>query len=318
MRGQRNFLIGWVVVITGVVLTGQALDLWPSGLGDILQRSLPAVLIALGVGTFFRGRVPFSSMIALALTVFVVVNIAVIGFSSRSGQQRSDQRVAVNQAIGEAVTLLTVDVGVLSTDIRVSLDTSAGALVTGEFSGGRDSAFTADYIDDGSGRATLTLRETQANAFPNLDNIGRGLLVLALPAGIGLDLAVTAQQGAATLNLDQADLERLNLDLLRGDATITLPEYAPRSPSLAADPEALIGTLRALEGSITIAVPSEVGARFELNRAGSGIDPQFDATVFNFLQNDVLESRNFDRVTIKLRYAVVAPRGPIRVTEALR
>lgn len=318
MRVQRNFLIGWVVLAIGVVLVGQALDLWPSGLNDILQRSFPAVLIAIGVGTFLRGRVPFSSVIALALTVFVVVNVAVVGFSSRSGQQRDDQQVAVSQVISDSVTLLTIDVGVLSTDLSVTLDTSAGAIVTGNFTGSRESLFSTTYTDDGSGRATLILRETQASAFPSLEDIGRGSLTLALPAGIGLDLALVVQQGAATLNLDQADLERLNLDLLRGDATITLPEYAPRSPSLAAEPNALMGSLQALDGSITIAVPAEVGARFELNRAGSGIDPQYDATVFNFLQNDVLESRNFDRVSIKLRYAVVAPRGPIRVTEAIR
>src|SRR5690606_34131309 len=141
MVRQRDFLIGLVVLAVGIILTGTALDIWPGGLGDILRRALPAVLIALGIGAFLRGRVPFSSIVALAITAFLVVNIAVVGFSSRSGQQREDQRVAVNQQIDESVTLLTIDVGVLSTDVNIALDTSAGRLVAGEFTGSRESAF---------------------------------------------------------------------------------------------------------------------------------------------------------------------------------
>lgn len=320
MRSQRNFLIGLLILIVGVILTGQALSAWPSGLGDILQRALPAVLIAFGVGTALRGRAPFASVIAIAVAAFVVVNVAVIAFSSRSTQQREDQRVAVNQPIGAGVTLLTLDVGVLSSDVSIALDTSAGRVVTGEFIGSRESSFTADYIDDGTGRASLTLRETQTNQFPNLDNIGRGRLVLALPAGLGIDLALTGQNGAATLNLDQADLERLNIELVRGDAIVTLPSYQPRSPSLApgegANQTPLLGTLQVTDGNITIAVPTGVGARFELSLFDPNIELQIDRTVFNQLtQPNAIESRNFDNAPIRLRYAIVAPRGQIRVTE---
>ncbi len=323
MARQRNFLIGLVVLAVGIVLTGNALDIWPGGLGDILRRALPAVLIALGIGAFLRGRVPFSSIVALAITAFLVVNIAVVGFSSRSGQQREDQSVPVSQQIEASVTLLTIDVGVLATDVNVALDTSAGRIVTGEFTGSRESAFEVDYVDDGTGRATLTLRETQPNPFPNLDDIGRGDLTLALPAGVGIDLALTGQQGAATLNLDQADLERLNVNLTRGDVIITLPDYQPRSPSQAATDNPnlppLLGTLQVLDGSLTVAVPDGVGARFELNLFDSGVERQFDPTVFNELrQPPAIESRNIDAAAVKLRYAIVVPRGQIRITEVVR
>lgn len=319
MRPQRNFLIGLIALLAGIVLTGQALGIWPGGLSDILQRALPAALIALGLGTFLRGRVPFASIIAIALTVFIVINIAVLAFSSRSGQQRDDQTVAVNQPVGTGVTLIAIDVGVLSTDVVVSLDTSAGKIVTGEFVGSRESAFDIDYVDDNSGRAVLTLRETQANAFPRLEDVGRARLTLALPAGVGVDLTIASQQGAATLNLDQANLERLNLNLVRGDAIITLPEYQPQSPSLTAVADALMGTLQVLEGSITVAVPSTVGARFELSIIDPSLAPQFDATVFNYLRlPDAIESRNFDRSTVKLRYELAVPRGQIRINEILR
>lgn len=323
MVRQRDFLIGLVILAVGIVLTGNALDIWPGGLGDILRRALPAVLIALGIGAFLRGRVPFSSIVALAITAFLVVNIAVVGFSSRSGQQREDQRVPVDQQIDENVTLLTVDVGVLSTDVEIALDTSAGRVVRGEFVGSRESTFDVSYTDDGTGRATLTLRETQPNPFPNLDDIGRGSLILAFPAGVGIDLALTGQQGGATLNLDQADLERLNVNLTRGDVIVTLPDYQPRSPSQAATDNPnlppLLGTLQVLDGTLTVAVPDGVGARFELNLFDSGVERLFDPTVFNELrQPPAIESRNIDAASVKLRYAIVVPRGQIRITEVVR
>lgn len=323
MRTQRNFLTGLVVLIVGLALSAMALDVLPGGFSDVLRRTLPAVLIALGIGTFLRGRVPFSSVIALALTAFIAVNIAVIGYSSRSTQQRDDRRVPVAQAIGEGVTLLTVDISVLSSDVRITLDTSAGRVVTGEFVGSRESAFDATYTDDGTGRATLTLHETQPSAFPDLNDIGRGSLTVALPAGVGLDVALTGQQGTATLNLDQADLERLNVNLARGDAVITLPDYQPRSPSQATSDAPnlppLLGTLQVLDGSLTVAVPTGVGARFELNLFDSGMERQFDPTVFNELrQPPAIESRNIDTAPVKLRYAIVVPRGQIRITEAVR
>ena len=323
MVRQRDFLIGLVVLAVGVILTGTALDIWPGGLGDILRRALPAVLIALGLGTFLRGRIPFSSIVALAITAFLVVNIAVVGFSSRSGQQREDQTLPVDQQINESVTLLTIDVGVLSTDVNIALDTSAGRRVTGEFVGSRESAFDVDYTDDGTGRATMTLRETQPNPFPNLDDIGRGNLTLTLPAGVGIDLALTGQQAAATLNLDQADLERLNVNLTRGNALITLPDYQPRSPSQAATDAPnlppLLGTLQVLDGPLTVSVPEGVGARFELNLFDSGVERDFDPTVFNELrQPPAIESRNIDTATVKLRYALVVPRGQIRINQIVR
>jgi hypothetical protein len=318
MVRQRDFLLGLVVLAVGIILTGTALDIWPGGLADILRRALPAVLIALGIGTFLRGRVPFSSIVALAITAFLVVNIAVVGFSSRSGQQRDDQRVPLDQQIDESVTLLTIDVGVLSTDIEIALDTSAGRLVRGEFTGSRESEFTVDYVDDGTGHATLTLREIQPNPFPNLVDIGRGGLTLAIPAGVGIDLALSGQQGRATLNLDQADLERLNINLTRGDATVTLPDYQPRSPTQVATENPnlppLLGTLQVLDGSLTIAVPDGVGARFELNLFDSGVEREFDPTIFNELrQPPAIESRNIDTAAVKLRYAIVVPRGQIRI-----
>jgi predicted nucleotidyltransferase len=51
----------------------------------------------------------------------------------------------------------------------------------------------------------------------------------------------------------------------------------------------------------------------ELNRFGSGIDPVFDANVYNYLVGDVLEARTIETADIVVRYTITAPRGRIRV-----
>ncbi|GIK29511.1 MAG: hypothetical protein DWB44_03750 [Chloroflexi bacterium] len=317
MRDQRNFLIGLLVLAVGAVLIGQALGVLPAGLNDLLLRALPAVLIALGLGAVLRGRVPFASIIALALTAFIVVNVALVAFSGRAAQQRTDQTVVVSEAVGPNVTLVSLEIALLSSDLDLVADASGQRTVSGQFVGSTESAVDVTYADDGTGRAVLRITESQPNPFPDLEDVGRGKLALTLPTGVALDVAVHVQQGAATLNLDLLDLERLNLDVVRGDAIVNLPDYQPRSPSVTADPTAPMGTLTAADGGITVAVPSGVGARFELNRAGSGIDPQYDATLYNYLVGDVLESRNFDRAATQLRY-VVSARGAIRITEIAR
>jgi hypothetical protein len=124
------------------------------------------------------------------------------------------------------------------------------------------------------------------------------------------------EQGTVRLNLDGTQLERLNLDLLRGDALISLPSYQPQSASQAEAP--VNGTLTVRDGAITISVPDDVGARFELDRAGSSLQPQYEAQTYNYLVGDVLESRNYDAETVKLRYAIIAPRGQIRINETVR
>jgi len=141
-------------------------------------------------------------------------------------------------------------------------------------------------------------------------------LTLRVPADLGLDIALRTEQGSVLLNLDGTQLERLNLDQLRGDAIVTLPSYQPQSASQAEAP--VNGTLTVREGAITVSVPDNIGTRFELDRAGSSLAPQFDERVYNYLVGDVLESRDYDAEAVKLRYAILAPRGQIRITETVR
>jgi hypothetical protein len=51
----------------------------------------------------------------------------------------------------------------------------------------------------------------------------------------------------------------------------------------------------------------------ELDRENSGIQPQYDPNVYNYLVGDILEARNINTAQIILRYALHVPRGRIRV-----
>ncbi len=315
MAVRRNVFWGVLAVAAGGVWMGLTLGVFPAGLADVLTRGWPALLVALGLGALLRGRVPFSGVIALALTGAVVVNVALVAYSARASQTRTDQRVPIAVPVAREVTLLTLDVRALSTDVQISLDAGLDRALLGEFVGSTESLITADYTEQGA-RATYTLREVQPNAIQLLEAVGRGVLTLRVPPDLGLDLVLRTEQGTVVLNLDGAQLERLNLDVVRGDAIITLPTYQPQSVSQAEAPAN--GTVIAREGAVTISVPASVGVRFELDRAGNPLSPQFDERVYNYLVGDVLESRDYDGRPIKLRYAVVAPRGQIRITETAR
>ena len=315
MAVRRNVLWGVLAVAGGAVWLGLTAGVFPPGLADLIQRGWPALLVAVGLGMLLRGRLPFSGVIALALTGAVVINVALVAYSSRAGQVREDQRVPISVPLSEGVTLLTLDIGSLATDVQISFDASLDRAVMGEFVGSTESLITADYAEDGA-RATYTLREVQPNAIKMLEAVGRGNLILRVPADLGLDIALRTEQGGVLLNLDGTQLERLNLDLLRGDAIIALPSYQPQSASQAQAP--VNGTLTVREGAITVSVPDDVGARFELDRAGNSLAPVFDDKIYNYLVGDVLESRDYDAEAVKLRYAILAPRGQIRITETVR
>lgn len=315
MAVRRNILWGVLAVMVGAVWMGLALGAFPAGLADFIQRGWPALLVAVGLAALLRGRVPFSAVIALAVTGAVVVNIGLVAYSSRASQARDDQRVPISVPLTPDVTLLTLDIATLATDIDISFDESLSSSVAGQFLGSTESLITADYVASGA-RATYTLREVQPNAFKMLEAVGRGSLMLRLPASLGLDIALKTEQGTVLLNLDGTQLERLNIDVVRGDAIISLPSYQPQSASQADAPAN--GTLTIRDGAVTISVPDDVGARFELDRAGSSLQPQFDERIYNYLVGDVLESRDYDAETVKLRYVILAPRGQIRITETTR
>jgi hypothetical protein len=310
MRTQRrtNLLLGIVVLAAALVWLGQALGLIPAQLFDVIVRAWPALLVLAGLSVLLRGRLPFGSTIALVLTVGLVVGVAAYAFSTRSQERRDDYRETIAQAIDPGLGLLRIQVSTLATDVEL-LRSVTPDLVAGEFVGSSESQFTVTYTDEGNGAATLALREAPRDALPLLEAVGRGALRLELPSTVPLDVEVVAADGTVALNMGETRVERMNLDLAHGDAVVTLPDYRP----LSSGQNQSQGTLAVRDGLMTVVVPSTVAARLELDRGGSGLEPEYDPSLYNFLFNRLLESRTIEQADTVVQYAVVAPRGRIRL-----
>ncbi len=308
---RTNLLFGLIVLAAAIVFLLGTLDVIPSGIADLINRSWPVVLVLFGLGIFFRDRVRLGSLIALVIGGLLVGGMAATAFSSRATGQRTDYTAPISQSVADGINLVRVSVQTLATDVEIvrSLDTR---IVTGEFVGSSESLLQTTYVEGDDNTANLTITETQPNQFPLLDRMGRGRFRLELPANVAVDVDFKGADGTLSLNMSGLALERLNMDLTKGNALVTIPDYQP----LGARGDASLGTFVVREGDITVFVPPTVATRFELNRGGSGLEPRFNTLDFNYLVGDILEARNFDSAEIKLRYAITAPRGQIAIETA--
>ncbi len=308
IKRRTNFVWGLAALAVGIIVLLRALDVLPAGLYDIAARAWPALLVLVGLSILLRERVRFGSFIALAISLVLVGGVAVTAFSSRITQQREEYRQAINQPIAAGVNLLRVRVITLATSVEVVRSLDAG-VVSGEFLGSTESEVRAEFVDNGDGTANLTVSEAQPNPFPLLEAVGRGRLVLQLPADLPLDVDLSVREGTVTLDMGGLALERLNLDLDSGDAVVTLPEYQP----LGAQGNDSLGAFVAQNGDITVRVPTAVAARLSINQGVSGLEPAYDRNIYILSVEGVLEPRGFDTATIRVNYAVIAPRGQILI-----
>jgi hypothetical protein len=313
MRYQRrtNALLGLMVLLVALVLLANALGWLPAQIYDLVLRAWPALLVLGGLTLLLRGRVPVATLIALVLTVTLVTGVAAYAFSTRSGETRSDYQETIAQPIEPGLGLLRIRVNALSTDIEL-LRSVLPNFIAGEFSGSSESQFSITYEDQGDGSATMTLRETPRGSLPMLEAVGRGTLRLEVPPEVPLEIEVLAANGAVALNMGETQVERMNLDLTRGNAIITLPDYQPVT-AVQGQPQ---GTLAVRDGAVTLVIPPTVAARLDLDRGGSGLEPEYDPSLYNFLFNRVLESRTIEQAETVVQYAIVAPRGRIRLEVA--
>jgi membrane protein implicated in regulation of membrane protease activity len=311
MRLQRRTapLIGLVSLVLAGMYLVQSIGALPGGLLDLLARGLPALLVLGGLALLLRDRLPLSGLIALFISLLLVAGIAYYAFSQRAQQQRSDNVQVIEQTLPTEITLLRLRVQALETEVELLRALDTQPRVSGEFIGSSDNTMDVAYEVLPDESVTLTIAETRAGGFPFLETVGRGALQLELPPNVPMDVEFVSEQGDIILNLSGTELERLNVTARGGDVIVTLPEYQPQFSS---DLNAL-GTIEAQNGDLTVRVPEDVAGRFELNRGGSGIAPQFNEQVYNYLQGDVLEARLIDIADTAVRYTLVAPRGLIRL-----
>lgn len=307
MRRRTNLVWGLVLLAVALMLILQTLQLLPGGVYDLIVRAWPALLILAGLTVFLNSRVSFGAGIALVISVTLAGGVAAYAFSTRSAQQREDHQQPVEQIVGSGVTLLSLQLTTLTTDVELLRSLNPERVITGDYVGSSENSVQVAYAEEGAS-ATLSLVEQQANQFPMLENIGRGALRLELPADLPLDVVVVGGRGTVRLNMSGMAVERLNLNWQQGNALVTLPVYQP----LGSPPETPLGTLAVRGGDLTLFVPPDVAARFEIE--GGGSEPIYDPTVYNALfDNTVLEARNIDVADIVMRYTLIVPNGRVRL-----
>jgi hypothetical protein len=312
LQRRMSALVGMAAVLVAVVLLLRVLGAVPDGLYDVLTRAWPALLILLGLGLLLPERLPLASVIVLGLSGALVAGVAFAAYTSRAGQSRDDQRLAVDQVISDEITLLVINVNTLETDVEVF--TSTGGRISGEFVGGQASEISQNYFETDDARAEFTLTEAKPDQLPRLEAVGRAALRLEIPETVAVALVLDGQDGLMTLNLSTLALERLVLDLNRGDALVTLPAYQP----LAANAPEQPGLLTVRSGDLTVIVPPAVAMRMELDRGGNNIRPEFDDRyiLIDDGADGTLEKRATTPDEIPLTYEVTAPRGLIRLQVA--
>ncbi len=310
MRTQRrtNFIWGLVLLALALAVVLHAIQVIPNGIYDLIGRAWPALLVLAGLSIFLRPRITLGSAIALILSAVLVAVVVPLAFSTRAEQQREDYRETLQQTISPSVTLLRLRLTTLTTNLELLPTLNTDRSVIGEFVGSTESSVNITYNEEGTS-ATLSVDEKLASQFPLLENVGRGALRLELPPDLPLDIELLGSNGTIRLNMIGLSVERLNLDLQQGNAIVTLPAYKP----LGSQPTESLGTLAVRNGDITLFIPQEVAARLELNRSGSGIDPVYDANVYNYLVGDVLEAKSIQTADVVVRYTITAPHGRIRV-----
>jgi phage shock protein PspC (stress-responsive transcriptional regulator) len=309
-RSWANMLIALVLLAVPLLLLLGAFNILPGGLFDLIGRALPGVLIFLGLALLLRGRVPYASPIALFATVVVIVALATTAIASRTNRDLVTDPVIATQDVAPNVTTLQLNVESLTTKVRFQAAAPGVRTITVTFTGSTENELTQDYVDDGTGLATYTVRETRPNPYPRLENLGRGNLIVEIPADVGVSLAFAGQDGDAEFDLQGTSLERLNLELENGDVVLTLPAYQPRSPGVLDNP----GELLVLDGDLQILVPAEVGGRFEIPENST---PTYDEAQYRIevaRPSWLLLARNYDTATMKANYRLTVPRGTTELT----
>lgn len=308
MQRRTNLLWGFVVLAISLLVLARALGYVSDGLLDMILRASPVLLLLGGLSILLRNRVPLSGLIALALSGVIVAGIVTTAYSTRATQQSTDQQQVIAQELGDNLSLLRLRIQTLDTDVDLlgTLTSSVG----GQFVGSSDNRIDISYEELADNSATLTLREIrESGAFPMLETMGRGSLHLELPPNVPLDVEFLGEDGSVVLNMGATALERLNLTAERGDVVVTLPAYEP----LFSVSNESLGTLTVNNGNLAMFIPTNVGARLTLDRGGSGIQPQFDPNLYNYLVGDILEARNINTAQIVSNYTLRVPRGLIRV-----
>ncbi len=259
------------------------------GLADALERAAPATLLLFGLRALGRGyrpernRAVAANAFALCGTGALCVGVAALAFARHDARLRDDTReqAILTRALPADLRLLRLELSAIASDIIVERALAPLPQISGTYVGGANLMLALECngdrcAEDGrlparaDGTADLLIRESQREAFPPLRARGRGELRLQLPADAPLDLLIRSGAGEIILSLGGLQLERLNVELARGDALVSLPHYAP----LGTPRGEAIGGIALAEGNLTLRLPAGLDARLPVITAGDAEFPR--------------------------------------------
>ncbi len=306
-----NILIGIVAIVIPAVFTAGSLEIIPFGIFDVILRGLPSVLIFAGGALLLRQRVPYGGVIALIISVALVGGIASYAFSSRVDNVLTANQTTLTETVSASVTTVQINVEALATEVQFFSLAPGSRDIKVSFSGSTGNELEHTYEEYGDGLATFTVRERQKSPYPLLEEIGRGTMQVELPQDIAISVAFAGVDGNGTFDMGSLDLERLNLDIQRGDALVTLPAYQPLSPGVAQNP----GEFFVRAGNLRLLIPDAAAGRFVLDKSLNQF-PTRDESLYAVEDTGtqwILVSRRYDTSAIQIQYRLTVPRGEIRL-----
>ena len=255
-RRRRGLPLGGILlIVAGVVLLLQMLDVLPWDIWWNIWRFWPVLLVMLGVGILLGRRVPLlSSAIAASLLVGAVGGAAWITYNQDDGETVTE----LKEPLGNAMSLdLTLRFGA-GTITLGELPAGSPNLVEAVFRGAGPSSGANSTLDHSGDRVDLILENVSQGFWrPSTNNAWE----IKIAQGVAVNLI--AQSGASDMDLDLEMLDVTNLDLDAGaaDVDVILPgktEFTSVSIDIGA-------------ADLRVTVPQGVAARIDTDTALSSV-----------------------------------------------
>jgi hypothetical protein len=291
-RGGRRHLVGpLILLVAGVLLLLNNLQVLPWSIWRDLWQYWPALLILLGLEAFMTGRVAWGTL-ALLVVVVPIVGIAVSAgdfasyWNEATHAQDGTERPAFSQPFDGATSAsIELEYGAGALDIGpLPADLQATVLADGTVYGHEGLRFDARSTQrDGQRRIRISPRD-DGNHF----DLGR--LQLRLSPTVPMDLEIDSGISDMTLNLEALRVPNLSIETGASRASITLPAQGQ--------------TVAMIEGGaarIDITVPENVAARIKLDGGPNRIN--IDEQRFP-RQGDVYQSPGFETATNRVTLTI--------------
>ncbi|MCS6871831.1 MAG: hypothetical protein NZ571_10275 [Anaerolineae bacterium] len=273
MTALDRLTVPLLILLAAALWIAHLLGAIPPALTDLLSRTAPALLIALGLVLLLGRRARYGNLIALGVTLALISGVAALGFSREANLFREDYVETLDYTLPPNVTSVRLSAALRRTEVIVRA--TEGRLLSGEFRGSFESLLTPSYRVEGD-VAILDLQETQREALLRLDQVGRGRLTLNLPSAVTIEtLKLSTAQGNMSLEAEQLALRDVQIAATSGDIIAQFGKS--------------VGLLAALKasGAITVRIPSELPAEIALRGNGAGA-PRFDEARYTRRIDNVL------------------------------